>query len=201
MENEGFITLREMEFDLLANFGISARTFQFYKTEDLVPKPKIIGKQRGYSKEYLYKVLIALRKLQDNFHLSITELKPIIQYSISNQMLDRLHKDLKRLETEYPIVWPESVTDDKGWGTLLINTKIRKLYLLAWRLFCKGGYDPAYSIEAVEAWAKHETLIESSFKYRIETQLALLHAEEMSYEDLVKEVKKMEKLQPKSIWR
>jgi DNA-binding transcriptional MerR regulator len=201
MENESFIPLRELEFDLLANFGINARTFQFYKSEGLIPKPKRIGKNTGYNKEYLYKVLIAVKKLQDNFHLSINELKPIIKYSISERLLDRLHKDLKQLENDFPIIWPESINDGEGWGTVYINRKIRRLYLLTWQLCYGKKYAPPYTIEAIEALVKHETVTESGFKYRIETELAVLDASEISYEGLVKEVKKMEKLPRRGNWR
>jgi len=196
MTTEHFISLHELEFELLTNFGINARTFQFYKSEELIPKPKKIGKTAGYNREYLYQVLIAVKKLQDNFHLSISELKPIIKYCIHKQCFERLHKDLKRLETDFPIIWPDSADDEEEWGTLYINGKIRKFYLLAWQLYCERGYAPAYSIEAIEGLLKHGSYPESKFKYDIRSALDLLKAGQLSYETLVTELKKYEKLQP-----
>jgi len=194
MKVERFISLHELEFELLINFGINARTFQFYKSEELIPKPIRTGKTAGYNRDYLYRVLIAVKKLQDNFHMSISELKPIIKYCIKKQRFDRLHKDLKKLETDFPIIWPDSANDEEGWGTLYINNKIRRLYLLAWRLYCEREYEPAHSIEAVEGLVKHGAFADTKFKYDIETALDLMDAGTLSYEMWIKRIKQMEKL-------
>jgi DNA-binding transcriptional MerR regulator len=184
MSKKELAKLSDLVGELIGHFDVNARTFYFYKAEGLLPAPKDGVR---YDRTSLYAALTAIKRLQDNFKLSIQEIKILVQHHMAKGTLDTFLHDLDQLERGCPIVWPSSADDGEGWDEKFYNELIRKCYLKAWQEYIKAGWASCpHSIEEIRLRVKWEPITYRRFVKLLDGELAVIRHSKKAYSKLEK---------------
>jgi DNA-binding transcriptional MerR regulator len=104
MEKEKLVPIYEVQKKAHEQYRVNPRTFQWYVTKGLLPKGIKRGREAFYDINEksinIFDYLFALKSLQDNYGLSIEEIKKLIdQYAKQLKLLNNL---LRELAITYP---------------------------------------------------------------------------------------------------